>query len=89
MFYTYILYSVSIDKYYKGHTYNIEARLEKHNRGEVKSTSRGIPWKLILFIRKGTRSDAMKLERKLKNLNRARLEAFIIKYGDRNKLNQF
>lgn len=87
MFYTYILYSVSLNKYYKGHTNNIEARLKKHNRGEVKYTSKGIPWKLILFIRKETRGEAMNLERKLKNLNRVRLEAFIIKYGDRNNLN--
>jgi len=54
----------------------------------VEYTSKGIPWELILFVRKESRSEAMKLERKLKNLNRARLEAFIIKYGNRNKLNQ-
>lgn len=88
MFYTYLLYSASLDKYYKGHSINIEARLKKHNRGEVKYTSKGIPWELILFVRKESRSEAMKLERKLKNLNRSRLESFIIKYGNRNKLNQ-
>jgi predicted GIY-YIG superfamily endonuclease len=39
-----------------------------------------MPWELILAIPKETKSNAMELERKLKNLNRKRLEEFIIKY---------
>ena len=80
MYLTYILYSASIDKYYKGHTINVGARLKRHNKGEVNYTSKGIPWELVLALEKETKSDAMKLERKLKNLNRMRLEAFIVKY---------
>ncbi len=81
MYFTYFLYSESINRYYKGHTINVDARLKRHNRGEVNYTSKGIPWKLVLALEKETKSDAMKLERKLKNLNRERLEAFIVKYG--------
>ncbi len=81
MYYTYILYSESIDKYYKGHTINVDNRLKRHNKAEVNYTSKGIPWKLVLALEKKTKSDAIKLERKLKNLNRERLEAFIVKYG--------
>ena len=84
MYFTYILYSESINKYYKGHTVNIDARLKRHNKGEANYTSKGIPWKLVLALEKETKSDAMKLERKLKNLNRERLEAFIVKYSHKN-----
>lgn len=80
MYFTYILYSESLNKYYKGHTVNVKARLIKHNNGEANYTSNGIPWALILALEKETKSEAMKLERKLKNLNRERLEAFIVKH---------
>lgn len=82
MFYAYILYSESIDRYYKGHTNNIIERLKRHNAGYVTYTSNGIPWELVLALPKKTRSEAKQLEIKLKNLNRKRLESFIIKYSD-------
>ncbi len=31
MFWTYILYSTSIDRYYIGYTNNLDERLKKHN----------------------------------------------------------
>jgi len=80
MFYTYILYSKTLDKYYKGHTINIENRLKQHNTGKVLSTLKGIPWLLVLTIEKPTRSEAIILEQKLKNLNKERLIMFIKKY---------
>ena len=76
----YILYSKKLDRYYKGFTKNLEKRLEKHNNGGSTYTSSGMPWKLITFIDKETRKEAMALERKLKNLNRKRLEDFIQKF---------
>lgn len=80
MFYTYILYSEKFDSYYVGHTENIENRIEKHNNGQVPSTKPFIPWQLIAKYAKETRSESAILERKLKNLNRARLLEFIQKY---------
>jgi putative endonuclease len=47
MYYTDILYLLSLDKYYVGCTENLELRLEKHNSGWGKYTSSGIPWKLV------------------------------------------
>ena len=55
-------------------------RLKKHNNGEVNSTKPYKPWKPVLSIEKPTRSEAMALEKKIKNLNRERLIAFIQKY---------
>ena len=46
-YYVYILYSSSIDKYYVGHTNDINRRLSEHNRIKGKFTDKGIPWKLF------------------------------------------
>ncbi len=62
MFYTYILYSESKDKYYVGYTSNIETRLEKHNSGNSRSTKNGIPWKIAYYETHENKSDAIKRE---------------------------
>jgi putative endonuclease len=76
----YINYSEKFDKYYIGQTEDFESRLILHNSGLVKSTSPYVPWINVLLIEKSSRSEAMLLEKKLKNLNRIRLIAFIEKY---------
>ncbi|MCX2679316.1 GIY-YIG nuclease family protein [Galbibacter sp. EGI 63066] len=80
-FYVYILYSQKLDKYYKGYTNDVTQRLQQHNSGYESFTSKGVPWELKLALPKPTEREAIQLERKLKNLNRVRLEAFIKKYG--------
>lgn len=79
-YFVYINYSRKFDKYYIGQTENFPSRLERHNLGYVKSTVPYIPWMNVLLIEKPSRSEAMTLEKKLKNLNRIRLLAFIEKY---------
>ncbi len=79
-YYVYINYSEKFDKYYIGQTENFESRILLHNSGLVKSTSPYVPWINVLLIEKTSRSEAMTLEKKLKNLNRVRLVAFIEKY---------
>ena len=64
--YVYILYSETILKYYVGQTADIEIRLQRHNKGYVKSTKRGLPWKLIYWTEVLSRSEALILERKIK-----------------------
>jgi putative endonuclease len=66
----YINYSEKFDKYYIGQTEDFESRLILHNSGLVKSTSPYVPWINVLLIEKSSRSEAMLLEKKLKNLNR-------------------
>lgn len=78
----YIIYSKSLDKYYKGCTSNLNRRLKDHNLGYSTYTKSGVPWVLILELKKETKSEALVLERKLKNLNRERLKRFIEKYKD-------
>lgn len=79
-FYTYILFSNNFDRFYVGQTNDIIERLNRHNSGYERSTKPFVPWELIGFFEKETRSEAMILEKKLKNLNSEDLNKFISKY---------
>ena len=82
MFYVYIIRSLKNGSYYKGFTSELNRRLKEHNAGNSPATARYAPWKLVWFAEKTNRSEAIELERKLKNLtSRSRLEAFIEKYS--------
>ena len=62
----YILYSDKRSRYYVGQTTDIVKRLKRHNSGFVKSTKSGFPWSLIQSIEVENRSEALKLELKIK-----------------------
>ncbi|NQV19022.1 MAG: GIY-YIG nuclease family protein [Armatimonadetes bacterium] len=62
MFYTYIIYSNSKDKYYSGYTENLELRLERHNSGGSRSTKSGSPWKIVCYEVYKTKSEAIRRE---------------------------
>jgi len=80
MFYTYILFSEKLNKYYIGYSENVVERLEKHNRSHSGFTGRGIPWKLVYSEKFGTKSEAMKREKEIKNWkNRKLIEEIISK----------
>ena len=81
-FFVYILYSERLEVFYKGHTNNIIARLERHNGGLEKYSKKGIPWKLLWIDEKESKSDAYRLELKLKNLSKKRTIELILKYSD-------
>ncbi|MDR9488582.1 GIY-YIG nuclease family protein [Salibacter sp.] len=79
-YHVYVLYSFSVDKFYKVYTNNLEERINRHNSGREISTKFGAPWSLIWTTEKKSASKAMTLERKLKNLSRQRLLIFMNKY---------
>jgi putative endonuclease len=81
LFFVYILYSESFQRFYVGQTNNVEMRLARHNSGQVGSTKPYRPWNLVWFCEKPNRSEAVILENKLKNLSKARIEDFIRKYS--------
>ncbi|NOX46751.1 MAG: GIY-YIG nuclease family protein [Chlorobi bacterium] len=66
MFYTYILYSETISRYYIGSTQDVDERLHRHNNNHSKSTKDKGPWKLVTSFTFETRAEAMKHERKIK-----------------------
>jgi putative endonuclease len=55
-------------------------RFAEHNDGKEESTRRYLPWDLVWYATKPTRSEAVVLEMKLKNLSVKRLIEFIEKY---------
>ena len=81
-YYVYILYSKSLDVFYKGQTNDSSDRIHRHNLSQEKATRSGVPWKLIWFTIKQSRSEAVILERKLKNLSNKRILHFIEKYSE-------
>ena len=68
MFYLYILYSISSDKYYTGYSEDTERRLLEHNTSERTTyTSKHRPWILKKVISIGNnRSFAMQVEKAIK-----------------------
>jgi len=68
MFYVYLIESEKDGKYYIGQTSNLEERIEYHNSNWSKYTKHKGPWKLIGYKTFQTRSEAMKEEKKLKNM---------------------
>lgn len=71
MFLIYILYSEDFDKFYIGHTNNIDRRLQEHNSDEFNHyyTSKYKPWKMKMAYQTGeSKALAMKLEKFIKIL---------------------
>ena len=67
MYSVYIIYSENIDKFYVGQTQDFSQRIERHNGGMVTSTKKTNDWKLIWKTEVNSRSEALILERKIKN----------------------
>jgi len=68
MFYIYILYSESANKYYIGYTNDPIRRLIEHNTtDEIKFTTKYRPWKMLVSLEvSDSRGDAMIMERFIK-----------------------
>lgn len=81
MFYIYIIFSQSLDIYYKGFTSDIEVRLAYHNSGKSLYTSRANDWNLVYFAEFKTKKEALIEEKRLKKLNRASIENLISKFS--------
>ena len=80
-FYVYILQSEKDGSFYIGQTNNLESRLTRHNAGSEKYTSKKVPWKIFWSTIVDSRSESMRLEKKIKNLKSSkRMMEFISKY---------
>jgi putative endonuclease len=66
--YTYILFSVKLNKYYVGACTDIDRRLQEHNTGHSKFTSTGIPWILKYSETFETLQEAKKRELYIKKM---------------------
>jgi putative endonuclease len=72
--FVYVLYSERTHKRYIGQTNDLIKRLNEHNKGHVKSTQAGLPWRVIAYKEYSLRSEARwveySLKRSKKELNR-------------------
>ena len=77
--FVYILYSVSLDKFYIGSTSNtLEERIRKHNSNHSGFTGKSNDWKLVYKESFSDKLMAMKRERELKAWkSRKRIELLI------------
>ncbi|MBT3216686.1 MAG: GIY-YIG nuclease family protein [Candidatus Marinimicrobia bacterium] len=66
MYYAYILFSDSRDRYYYGHCKDLKKRLKRHNSGINPFTKVGIPWELKYDETFATKSEAVKREMEFK-----------------------
>ncbi len=67
MYWTYILYSPLLDKYYVGSCADLEKRLHDHAVGHSVYTKQGKPWMLKWSSTFESRSEAVKEEMRIKS----------------------
>ena len=67
MFYTYILFSPGIDRFYIGCTSNIEERLKKHNNKNKGFTNQANDWCVVYSKTFSTKQEALNLEKQIKS----------------------
>jgi putative endonuclease len=65
-FYVYILQSIALRTFYVGQTQDVEKRLSEHNDDEARYTKVGQPWVIVWQQEVASRSEAMRLEQKVK-----------------------
>ena len=71
MFYVYVLYSKSVDKYYTGFTTDLVQRVAEHNSLTGTRWTRGKgPWALVYYEEFGVEQEARVREIKLKRKKR-------------------
>jgi len=78
MHYVYILYSEQTDRYYTGHSKDVENRLRKHNKGHSAATKAGVPWQLVKKAAFETKTEAIKAENWIKRMKSRRIIKQII-----------
>ena len=62
----YILRSIQTGKFYCGQTLDPDRRLLEHNAGKTTSIKHGIPWEMVWKTEVSDRSEAVRLENKIK-----------------------
>lgn len=78
MYYVYIIESLQSKRYYIGQTFDLEKRIERHNKGRNISTKAFRPWKLKWWKEFEKRADAIVVEKRVKGIKkREGIERFV------------
>ena len=76
-YYVYIIRSLKTDQFYIGQTNDLDNRVQRHNAGYEKATKNRGPWVLFAYLKTGSRAQALRTEKKIKNFkSRKRTMAF-------------
>ena len=67
MYFCYILFSKSKNRFYVGHTSDLDDRLARHNEGRSSATKHGVPWELVYTEKFESRAEAMARESEIKS----------------------
>ena len=84
----YIIKSQKDGRFYFGQTNNLQRRLEDHNTGKSSYPKKYLLWDIYTFKEFDSRSEAYKVEKKLKNLKSQKKVIDFIKKNDFDKINQ-
>ena len=80
-YYCYILYSAKLDRYYVGHTEDMDQRLIQHNSGVSTFTSKANDWILVFKKEFSTREEARNQEHEVKKKKSRKYIEWIISAG--------
>ncbi len=88
MFYVYILYSQTLDRFYVGQTNSLKDRLNAHTKhlGLTRYTKRANDWILKYYEEYSSRSAATKREKRIKKMKSRR---FIIELTEQSRLHPY
>ncbi|MCC5942734.1 MAG: GIY-YIG nuclease family protein [Balneolaceae bacterium] len=67
-YHAYIIKSASTNRHYYGHTSDLAERIKSHNSTQNRYTRGKGPWVLVGSIQCNSKSEAMRIEYKLKNM---------------------
>lgn len=67
MYFFYILHSKTLDKFYTGHTNDLESRLSRHNTRHKGYTGKASDWRIVYTEQYSTKSHAYERERQVKS----------------------
>ncbi len=67
MFYTYVLKSLVYQKFYTGHTDNLDRRLKQHNNGYTIYSKRYRPWQNVYCEQFNSEEESIKREKYFKS----------------------
>jgi putative endonuclease len=67
-FVCYIIYSSDLDKYYVGHTADMNTRIKKHLTQHKGYTATAKDWKIVFLKSFKTKNSAYEFERKIKKM---------------------
>jgi putative endonuclease len=84
MFYVYILYSKSLNRFYIGQTIDIQHRLMEHNTGIYSNsyTKKTSDWELYFYLNCNSKSQALSIEKHIKKMKNRKYFENLKKFPD-------